>query len=40
LGWNGTFNGKDADNGTYTWICSFKLNSFQGAEKGTVLLIR
>lgn len=39
-GWDGTFKGKEADTGTYTWVCNFKLNSFQNNEKGTVLLMR
>ncbi len=39
-GWDGTFKGRDADIGAYTWVCTFKLNSFQNSEKGTVLLIR
>jgi gliding motility-associated-like protein len=39
-GWDGTFKGRDADIGAYTWVCTFKLNSLQTTEKGTVLLIR
>ncbi len=39
-GWDGTIQGRDAVNGVYTWVCSFKLNSFQNIEKGTVVLIR
>ena len=39
-GWDGTFKGKNADTGTYTWVCNFKLNSYQNNEKGTVLLMR
>jgi gliding motility-associated-like protein len=40
-GWDGSFNGKAQESGTYVWACSFKNNSsVLTTMKGTVLLIR
>ena len=40
-GWDGTFNGKLADAGTYVWQCSYQLEGDKPSyRKGTVVLIR
>jgi len=40
-GWNGQFAGKDADHGTYVWMCVYQFDGEkQRMEKGTVTLIR
>ncbi len=40
-GWNGQLAGKDADPGTYVWMCVYQLEGQERKmERGTVLLIR
>jgi gliding motility-associated-like protein len=41
-GWDGKFNGNDAEQGVYTWVCSFKKSSVDVPQllHGTIMLIR
>jgi gliding motility-associated-like protein len=41
-GWNGTFNGKECEIGTYAWVCSYTSieDNKQHLQKGNVTLIR
>ncbi len=39
-GWDGKFNWKNADAGTYVWYCNFKKAGKNGNLKGSVILIR
>jgi len=42
VGWDGKHKGKDAGNGTYVWVCSYKTTNAKPLkkQKGTVLLLR
>jgi len=39
-GWDGTFNGKRQNQGTYVWLCNYTENNIVHQLKGTVVLIR